>query len=527
MERFTRLLSAIDQTTSTTEKKARLKQYLLEETEEHNKLWAVSLLCGNKPSGIISTKYLRQWSSEKSRIPLWLLEDTYYVIGDLAETISLVLPEAERNISLSLYRLMEEVIQIKKATESEKYQFIHDMWASLGKKDIWVFNKIITGGFRIGVSRNIVFQALAEVLDTDLNKVIYQLSGKWNPVSHTWKELFLENAATDEPSKPYPFHLGYALTADNNDSIHPSEWVAEWKWDGIRGQLIKRGDNIYLWSRGEELITDNFPEFAEIAKIEEDFVLDGEIVPWKDGAPMSFGVLQKRISRKKPGRKIMEDIPVRFIAYDMMESRGKDIRNEPFTYRRLKLEETIAVIQHPLLAISPVLSFDNMDSLDGLRRESFLSGAEGLMIKRMDGIYHSGRKRGDMWKWKKDPFTADAVLIYAQRGHGRRANLFSDFTFAVWEDGRLVPVMKAYSGLTDAEMTEITRFVRKNTVTTFGPVSSVEPILVFELAFEDVSYSTRHKSGIAVRFPRILRWRKDKKAEEADTVDHLKSFMVR
>jgi DNA ligase-1 len=354
---------------------------------------------------------------------------------------------------------------------------------------------------------------------------MYQLTGKWSPTTHTWQSLFIDQALEEDFSKPYPFHLGHAIGADYLDKIHPSEWMAEWKWDGIRGQLIKRKNNVFLWSRGEELITDHFPEISEIVHIPEDVVFDGEIVPWNHGAPLPFSALQKRISRKKPGKKIMEEVPVRYILYDIMEYQGIDIRGVVFTNRRKLLEEVAAKIQNPLFTVSPMLSFDTVDTLDAFRRESHATGAEGLILKRKEGVYHSGRKTGDMWKWKKDPYTADVVLIYAQRGHGRRANLFSDFTFAVWEGGVLVPVMKAYSGLTDREMAEVTRFVRKNTITTFGPVSSVSPMLVFEVAFEGVSYSTRHKSGIAVRFPRILRWRKDKRAEEADTLEQLKGYI--
>jgi DNA ligase-1 len=420
---------------------------------------------------------------------------------------------------------MEDVIAIKRATESEKRHYIEAMWSSLGKRDIWVFNKIITGGFRIGVSKSIVFQALSELLETDISKIAYQLSGKWSPTTHTWQSLFVDQSLEEDLSKPYPFCLGHSLSTEDLDTIHPEEWMAEWKWDGIRAQLIKRGNHYFLWSRGEELITDHFPEFSVIGEASQDMVLDGEIVPWKHDAPLPFNALQKRISRKKPGKKILEEIPVRYIIYDIMEYQGRDIRVEAFSYRRKVLEAVAETIQHPVITVSPILPFGTVGSLDIFRKESHLTGAEGLMLKRKTGIYHTGRKRGDMWKWKKDPYSADVVLIYAQKGHGRRANLFSDFTFAVWDGDELMPVMKAYSGLTDAEMAEITRFVRKNTIASFGPVSSVVPMLVFEVAFEAVAYSARHKSGIAVRFPRIMRWRKDKKAEEADTLDQLKSFI--
>jgi len=526
MKRFTSLLIAIDQTTSTSTKTELIAQYLQEESLEKNKLWTIALFTGKKPQRTVNTTLLRKWCAAEANIPLWLLEHTYHIIGDLAETISLILPEYNINPSSKpLYEWIEEMMALKKADEEEKQIFIINAWKSMDRPSIWVFNKLVTGGFRVGVAKNIIIKALSIVTNLDSTKIAYHLTGNWTPLKSTWSELFNFQDDTTDHSKPYPFYLTHALSDENMNEINPEAWVAEWKWDGIRVQLIKRKEEIFLWSRGEELITEKFPEFQILTNIPDDFVLDGEIVAWKLEKPMDFQKLQTRIGRKNPGKKIMNDIPVKFISYDLLEVNGVDIRLKSFEERRILLEKIYESCTGEVLKLSPLIHFESIEMLKEVRNESKRYQTEGLMLKRKTGIYHSGRKTGDMWKWKVDPFTIDAVLIYAQRGHGRRANLFSDFTFALWDGDHLLPFAKAYSGLSDSEMKEITIFVRNNTIETFGPVCSVNPKLVFELAFEGISNSTRHKSGITVRFPRISRWRKDKNPNDADTLSRIKELL--
>lgn len=524
MKRFARLLTELEGTASTTGKVALLATYFLAEEEEKNRLWALALLVGKRPQRPVSTTLLRVWCAELAGIPLWLFEQNYHVVGDLAESIALILPPSKSSTDQALYLYIEELIDLRKKTEEEKKEYICAVWQQLDRDEKWAFNKIITGGFRIGVSRNLIIQALAQATHKPQGVIAHRLMGAWHPEKSRWDDL-LGDDEEEDLSRPYPFYLAYSLPSGEEADLSPAEWAAEWKWDGIRCQWICRRGQHFLWSRGEELITDKFPELTEKLFMAEDCVLDGEIVAWGDGRPMEFQRLQTRIGRKNPGKKMLQDTPARFIAYDLLEWEGNDIRQLPFRERRQQLEMLIADLNHASVALSPLISFSDSSSLAAFRLQSRMYAAEGLMLKRWESPYHTGRKTGDMWKWKTDPYSIDAVMLYAQRGHGRRANLFSDFTFAVWHEGRLVPFAKAYSGLTDAEMQEITAFVKANTIETFGPVHSVRPELVFELAFEGISLSGRHKSGLAVRFPRMLRWRKDKPAAEADTLDTLKSWV--
>lgn len=525
MKKFATLLLNLDRTNSTIRKVEILVDYLQDENNEKNKLWATALLMGKKPKGTISTALLRQWCSEVSGIPLWLFEQNYYVVGDLAETISLVLPHNTYTDNKALHSWMEAIVLLKPEAQDLKKDFILEAWSSLDKHTLWVFNKLITGGFRIGVSKNIVIQALAEVFQQNVNQVAYLLSGDWSPQKTSWSDLFKNREHNNDLSKPYPFFLTHALPEGALNQIEPITWTAEYKWDGIRGQLIKRMGKLFLWSRGEEIITEKFPEFGDVVRFNKDFVLDGEIVAWGENQPMGFQEVQSRAGRKKPSKKKMEEIPVKFIAYDLLEINQCDIRTSSFIERRNLLTSLISELGDANILISPTIPFQTAEELDQKRIESKAIQAEGLMLKRNTGIYHSGRKSGDMWKWKIDPFYIDAVLIYAQRGHGRRANLFSDFTFGLWHEGNLIPFAKAYSGLTEATLKEITNFIKSNTIETFGPVRVVRPEMVFELAFEGISLSKRHKSGIAVRFPRISRWRQDKRADQADSLDEIKKLL--
>lgn len=520
MKRFARLLKKLDDTTSTSGKLACLADYFLQETKEKNKLWTLALFTGRRPPRPVATSLLRQWCAESAEIPLWLFEQNYHVVGDLAETISLVLPPSSQDEEKPLHVYMEELIQLKNRPEEEKKSYIDRNWQSLDGYSRWAFTKCITGGFRIGVSKNLIIQALEKASSLPSNVIAHRLMGHWHPDQTPWQQLFGEETE-GQNSRPYPFYLAHALPDDKKQYIQAEDWVAEWKWDGIRGQLLFRKGEYFLWSRGEELVTDQFPEITAFGEWPHDIVMDGEIVAWQNGRPLPFQYLQTRIGRKNPGKKLLQEVPVCFIAYDLLEWQGQDIRESSLLERRALLEQLLAEVSPPNIQLSPLLPFQSTMELENWRNQCRQYDAEGLMLKKKSGAYLSGRKSGEMWKWKSDPFSIDAVMLYAQRGHGRRANLFSDFTFALWQDGRLVPFAKAYSGLTDKEMQEVTTFVRQNTLEQFGPVHSVRPVLVFEIAFEGVQLSKRHKSGVAVRFPRIIRWRKDKLAEQADQLETL------
>lgn len=520
MKKFAELLNQLDQTTSTLKKTAHLRSYFESDVDEKDKLWTLALFTGKKPPRAINTLWLRKWAAEMAEIPLWLFEQNYHIVGDLAETISLLVSSDKASSETSLHEWIEDMGRVKKYSEKDKEDFVKNAWKNLSSDEVWIFNKIITGGFRLGVSKNLVIQALAQVCQLDTSHVAFRISGNWTPDHLTWNEL-LDPPDTDRDiSKPYPFFLSYSINENDISQIHPDQWAAEYKWDGMRAQLIHRKGSTFIWSRGEELMTDTFPE-VHISGTDENFVIDGEIMAWSGHKPGIFADLQPRIARKKVTKNLLLNNPVIFTAYDLMEYNSVDQRQKSLSFRRGILENLVTDLNNEHIRLSPWLPFSDISDLKILRQGAPAQGAEGLMLKKKSGLYHSGRKSGDMFKWKCDPFLVDAVLMYAQRGHGRRSLLYSDFTFGLWDKGQLVPFAKAYSGLTDKEMGEITQFVKKNIIQSFGPVVSVKPHLVFELAFENISVSKRHKSGIAVRFPRIHRWRHDKKAEEANTLEDL------
>jgi len=525
MREFAALFKTIDQTTKSSAKVAALVEYF-RKASDPDKVWTIALFSHRRPKRTITTSYLRQWSAERSNIPLWLFEESYHIVGDLAETIALLLPAPEQRSEYSLDHWIRYNTALRDVTEEEKKAAIIAAWNQLDSDERFLYNKLITGGFRIGVSQKSVIKALAIVTQQEESVITHRLMGAWDPFTITYDQLVNEADGKEDLSRPYPFYLAYAVEKDVASLGEPRDWQAERKWDGIRGQLILRDGEIYLWSRGEELVTDKFPELLPLAKSSVgNVVIDGEILPYKDGLPLPFALLQTRIGRKTVAKKHLQTAPVHLMAYDLLEYDGEDIRHEPMRQRRKLLEEVVQKVNNERLLLSPIVLFDSWQQLADERDASREYRAEGIMLKKVDSPYLSGRKKGDWWKWKVDPMTVDAVLLYAQRGHGRRANLYTDFTFAVWSGEALVPFAKAYSGLTDAEFKEITKWVKKNTRERFGPVCSVQPELVFELAFEGIADSSRHKSGIAVRFPRMKRWRHDKPANEADTLDYLKAFL--
>ncbi|MFK7874730.1 MAG: ATP-dependent DNA ligase [Paracoccaceae bacterium] len=525
MKDFATLFTQIDQTTKTSLKVSALAAFF-EQAADSDKLWTIALFSGRRPKRAITTGKLREWAAEQAEIPLWLFEEAYPIVGDLAETIALVLPPPPRNTDKGLTHWINILRGITKAEDDLPKVTILSAWAELDTTQRFLFNKLLTGGFRVGISQKLMTRALAKATGKPEPELAHRLMGNWTPDTTTWQDLIEAEDASADASRPYPFYLAYGLE-DAPDSLgDPAAWSAEWKWDGIRGQLILRDGQHFTWSRGEELITDRFPELARAVDFMPDgTVLDGEILAW-DGQPMPFNALQKRIGRKTVPKKLLQDAPVILYAYDLLEWGGQDLRNQAFEDRRAQLAQICSNLPEDApLRLSPQIPFATWDALADIRATARDQHAEGLMLKRRSAPYLSGRKKGDWWKWKLDPLSIDAVMIYAQAGHGRRANLFTDFTFAVWNGPDLVPFTKAYSGLTDAEFRKITAWVKKNTLQRFGPVRQVTPAHVFEIHFEGIQHSTRHKSGVALRFPRMSRWRQDKPVNEANTLDDLKDML--
>ena len=526
MKRFARLFAALDATTRTNEKVAALADYFREAPED-DRLWTVALLSGRRPKRSVTATRLREWAAEAAGLPLWLFEESYAVAGDLAETIALILPPAEAESDLPLAHWLAEVRALSQLPEEAKKPRILAAWGALDGAERFLFNKLLTGGFRMGVSQTLMTRALARATGIAEPDLAHRLMGDWSPERTSWAGLILANDPTADLSRPYPFYLAYQIEGPPKSLGEPAEWFAEWKWDGIRGQLIRRGAEHFLWSRGEELMTDRFPEFAATRDwLPDGTVIDGEVLAFADGRPLPFAALQRRIGRKTVPKKLLAEAPAVFMAYDLLEDGGEDIRALPFAERRARLGALLGgVPPEAPVRLSPEVGFEGWQALAAARARSREDGAEGLMLKRRAAPYLAGRKKGDWWKWKVDPLTIDAVMVYAQAGHGRRANLYTDFTFAVWDGDALVPFTKAYSGLTDAEFTRITAWVRKNTLERFGPVRRVTPKHVFEIAFEGIQESPRHKSGVALRFPRMLRWREDKPVQEANTLADLKEML--
>ena len=528
MKDFARLFTTLDQTTKTTRKVAALAEFF-STASDADKIWAVALFSGRRPKRAVTTTRLREWGAEAAQIPLWLFEECYPIVGDLAETIALVLPPGEATSDRSLSSWINALRDIYRADDAARKAFVLDAWRQLDGTERFLFNKLITGGLRVGVSQKLMTRALAQATTRDEAELAHRLMGNWHPDDTSWHALVEAEDASADASRPYPFYLAYALESDLEALGAPEDWRAEWKWDGIRGQLILRDGQHFVWSRGEELMTDRFPELARAVDFLPDgTVLDGELLVWEPDAahPSSFNALQARIGRKTVPKKLLREAPVVLHAYDLLEWQGNDMRAQPFATRRAILEDAVRGLPADApLRLSPQLDFTEWSELATHRDAAREAFAEGLMLKRADSPYLAGRKKGDWWKWKLAPLTIDAVMIYAQAGSGRRANLFTDFTFAVWNGNELVPFTKAYSGLTDAEFRSITAWVRKNTLQRFGPVRQVKPHHVFEIGFEGIQASARHKSGVALRFPRMLRWRKDKPLQEANTLDDLNEML--
>ena len=526
MKRFATLFAALDATTKTSAKTAALTDFF-RTAPAQDRVWTIALLSGRRPKRAVNATELRHWAADAAGIPLWLFEEAYPIVGDLAETIALVLPPPTRTSDLSLTDTITLLIRLTGQPPDARRAAILQAWDALPSDERFLFNKLLTGGFRMGVSQGLMTRALAAASGVDAPTIAHRLMGDWNSAQTTYATL-TEGHSDGPGSAPYPFALASQIEGDVASLGPPEDWIAEWKWDGIRGQIVQRAGAFAIWSRGEDLMTDRFPEFAPLVDfLPQGTVIDGEILAWGDGKPKPFAALQTRITRKTVSKKLLTDTPACMLAYDLLEHDGHDLRAAPLSHRRALLAQIISALPaHVPLSLSSAISFPDWQTLTTTRATARDQMAEGVMLKRAASPYHVGRKRGDWWKWKLDPYTVDCVMLYAQSGHGRRATLFTDFTFAVRDGNDLVPFTKAYSGLTDAEFAEITRWVQAHTLERFGPVRRVPPELVFEVAFEGIQASPRHKSGIALRFPRMLRWRRDKPVDEIDTLDTLKALLA-
>lgn len=532
MKRFVELYTELDETNKTIGKVDAMVRYFKEGPPE-DAVWGLFFLTGRRPRRPVAVTKLWAWANELTGLPGWLFSESYDAVGDLAETIATILPDAPESgasAGLPLHKWLEDrLLPMQGMDEEQQRQIIEQSWRELDRNGRFVWNKLITGGFRVGVSQDLVIRALSQASGVPAATIAHRLMGHWEPTAEFFLKLMGEEDSESDVSKPYPFCLAHPLPGEPQDLGSIEDWHAEWKWDGIRCQLVRREGQTFVWSRGEDLISERFPEVAQIGEhVPDGTVLDGEIMAWKDEKPMMFADLQKRIGRKIVGKKLMVDVPVALIAFDLLEWEGRDIRKEPLSQRRAFLDSLVSMAQERAqVRLSPEVKAASWEELAELRQNSRSINVEGLMLKRRDSPYVVGRKKGYWWKWKIQPFTVDAVLIYAARGNGIRASLYTDYTFGIWKDGELVPFAKAYSGLDDEEIRQVDAFVRRSTLEKFGPVRTVKPELVFELAFEGIQLSNRHKSGIAVRFPRIARWRHDKKPEDADTLETVRALLER
>jgi DNA ligase-1 len=527
VRRFCDLFDALDRTTSTNAKVAALAAYF-RDAPPADAAWAIFFLTGRRLKRVVPSAGLRQWAQDATGLPEWLLHESYSAAGDFGELVALALdavPPGEPEPDLSLAAWVEErLLPLQQAEAAVQRERVIRWWLGLRRSERFILNKLLTGEFRVGVAQTLVVRALAGAIGTEPTVVAARMMGDWSPSAEWFATLGDGAAAADDPSQPYPFFLAAPLEGPPEGLGNRADWLAEWKWDGIRAQLIRRRAQTWLWSRGEELITHRFPEIAAAAShLPDGTVLDGEVLAFHNDRPLPFSALQQRIGRQKQVAQVMRAVPVVFVAYDVLEDGGRDLRSVPLSQRRQRLLSLVA--GDGVLRPSAEVGAPGWDALARRREESRARGVEGVMLKRRDSEYGVGRRKGAWWKWKIDPFTVDAVLIYAQPGNGRRASLLTDYTFGVWDGEALVPVAKAYSGLSNAEIEELDTWIRRHTQERHGPVRAVEPVQVFELGFEAIAPSTRHRSGIAVRFPRMLRWRRDKTAAEADTLDALRGLL--
>lgn len=525
MKVFANLINALDSTNKTSLKLEAIDRFL-SEASDNDKLWLLALFTGKRPKRSVNTTLMKTWAIELAGIPEWLFREAYASVGDLGETIALILPPPAAYTERSLAEWMDLILALKDKTDTAKKDFVVDAWNHLPATERFIFNKLLGGSFRLGISSQSLINALAKHYQLEPNAITHSIMGDWKMGEVSFDKLVQGEYTDTQLSKPYPFCLAYALEKDVAELGDIQTWQAEYKWDGIRGQLIKRDGEVFIWSRGEELVTEQFPEIKNtLLQWPGNFVLDGELLVYKDKQVLNFSELQKRLNRKTLSKKILEELPVALFVYDLPEWEGEDWRDKSLTERRQQVENLVLNNPSENILLSTVINATNWEYLRTIRENARSVNSEGLMLKHKASPYHTGRKKGDWWKWKIDPLTIDAVLIYAQKGSGRRSAYYTDYTFAVKQGDQLVTIAKAYSGLTDKEIQEVSRFVNKNAVEKFGPVRTVKPELVFEIAFEGIGFSSRHKAGVALRFPRILRWRKDKTVADIDDIEDVKKLI--
>ena len=556
MKAFSDLYWRLDGTTSTKDKVAALKDYFAAVPPE-DAACGLTVLCGAKQLRAVPMKLLREWAAEAAGLPLWLLEEFYAHVGDLAETLALVLPEtfpadqqaaaARLPDTLSLARCLAETVRgLRGKPDADKRRVVEATWRRLAPRERIVWHKLLTGGCRVGVSRTLVARALAELSELEPAVIAERMMAATIEAAEDFQQLLSPEPTAADSLRPYPFFLASPLEGEPDALGAITDWQAEWKWDGMRAQLVRRDAGATIWSRGEERMNDAFPEIVAAADaLPAGTVLDGELLAARPDCLLPFAMLSRRASRKRVTKKLLAEIPAVFVAYDLLEAAGKDLRGDPLADRRRRLVDLLPLAFGRLpqprgggptlrdtdpaterLFHSPLVTGCSWADLRRIRTEARSRGVEGLMLKRTGSRYAHGRPRGDWWKWKVEPLEIDAVLHYAQAGHGRRAGLHTDYTLGVWDGDELVTIAKAYSGLSDKELVEVDKIIRATTVQRHGPVRVVEPTLVFQLAFENVSRSTRHKSGIAVRFPRIQRWRRDKQPHDAATLADLEALLI-
>jgi|SRR5882672_1014286 len=526
MKRFAALYDAIDGTTSTNAKVSAMVTYF-KDAPPADAAWAVYFLTGRRLKRLVSYPAIHAWTLRATGLDSWLLEESYAVVGDGAETAALVLDQVAvvTSESVPLAEWVEgRILPLRELDPESQYRRVNEWWGALDRLQRFMLLKILTGQLRVGVSHTLVVRALAQAAELPPTTIAARMMGDWTPSPDWFQGLLSREQTIEDRTRPYPFFLASPLEDPVETLGSRDDWIVEWKWDGIRAQLVCRAGGVHLWSRGEELITHRFPEIVAAAThLPDGTVLDGEVLAFRDDRPLPFSALQQRIGRQKQVAQMVRAVPSVFMAYDILEHAGVDIRDRPLEERRTRLETHVRA--QAVLRTSEIIKAHTWIDLADLRSQSRALGVEGLMLKRRTSPYGVGRRRGDWWKWKIDPYTMDAVLIYAQPGSGRRASLLTDYTFGVWDEGELVPIAKAYSGLSNEEIAELDRWIRRHTRERFGPVRHVEPVHVFELGFEGIAASPRHRSGIAVRFPRMLRWRTDKKPEDADTLDAVRRIL--
>ena len=534
LNKFSKLFEDLDSNNSNNKKVNSLTKYF-KLNNNLNNILTIYLLMGKKNKRFISGKSLREYYANIYKIPKWLIDECYSKVGDSAEVIALLLQDKilEKNIKddISLNELINEILpKLKKLDENKKKLYIKSLWEKISKDNQLISNKILTGTFRIGVSKGLVVKAISNMTGVDESIILHRLMGELEPIEETY--MFLINQKLEQKEldyKPYPFQLANTFDERIKETISVDKYQFESKWDGIRSQIIKRSNNISIWTRGEELVNKTFPELIKIiSHFKNDFVLDGEILIWDENKnrPKNFSLLQKRIGRKSPSLKIQKDLPVVFMAYDILEINGKDIRSKILSERRNILEKSFSNLISEdksiigKIKITKLHQISNWIDLEEVKNSARKSNTEGLVIKDKQSEYVPGRKKGNWWKYKIDPMQLDGILIYARPGSGKRADLYTDYSFGIWEDNKLVTFANAYSGLNNEEIRELDKWIRRNTLEKFGPVRSVKPELVFEISFDNIQISKRHKSGIALRFPRITKWRRDKNIMEADNLEN-------